>query len=104
MPETPDPLHLVLLDFADTSRAPEHMAAHNRWIDEGFDSGGFLLAGSVPGRGGAVLIAGADEQQVAAQVAADPFVRHGVVTSQVLQIAPSRIADALRDASSAATS
>lgn len=97
MPDTPvpQPIHLVLLDFADTSRAGEHMEDHNRWIDAGFDDGGFLMTGSVPGRGGAVVVGGVDEQQVADRVAEDPFVRHGVVTAQIIPIVPSRTAETL---------
>lgn len=89
---TDTPLHLVLLEFADTSGAAALMDDHNRWIDRGFDDGTFLLTGSVPGRGGAVLLHGVTGDEVDRTVQDDPFVLHGVVTPTVVEIQPSRLA------------
>lgn len=89
------PLHLVLLEFADTSRAPELMDGHNRWIEQSFDEGSMVLAGSVPGRGGAVIVRGLEGEDVERLVGQDPFVEHGVVVPTAIEIVPSRIDDAL---------
>lgn len=86
-----NPLHLVLLEFADTSRAGDHVDGHNEWIDSGFGDGVFLLTGSMPGRGGTVLMNGLDRAGVDERLRADPFVEHGVVVPEIIVIVPSRL-------------
>lgn len=55
------------------------MNGHNEWIKRGFDEGVFVLTGSLrPSMGGAII---------AHQVA---LAAHGVVTAEILEIAPSR--------------
>lgn len=89
------PLHLVLLNFADPSKAGEHMDGHNQWIDAGFADGIFVLTGTMPGRGGTVLMRASTTAEVEDRVARDPFVAYGVVTPEVIEIIPSRLADGL---------
>ena len=80
------PTDLRLADGSDP------MEAHNRWLREGFDAGVFLLSGSLPpGLGGAILARGASRVDLDARVAADPFVSEGVVTAEVIEIAPGRV-------------
>ncbi|MCA9666949.1 MAG: hypothetical protein KC503_15225 [Myxococcales bacterium] len=84
-------MYLVLLTFADKGRAGELMAAHNAWIARGFDDGVFLMVGSLqPSRGGAVLAHGTSRAALQHRVDDDPFVAHGVVNAEILEIAPAR--------------
>lgn len=90
-------MFVVTLKFADKSKAPSLMDGHNAWIARGFDEGVFLLAGGLqPSLGGAILAHGASRADIEARVAEDPFVREGVVTADVIEIAPGR-ADARLD-------
>lgn len=85
-------VYCVLLRFADKSAAPIHMAGHRDWIERGLSDGPLLLAGSLdPGLGGAVLAAGDDRAAIEAFIAEDPFVEHGVVHPEILEISPSRL-------------
>lgn len=83
-------MHVVLLRFAaDKSEAPEHMAGHRAWIQQGVDDGVFLLVGGIqPGQGGAVLAHDTTREDLEARVASDPFVVHGVVSAEIIEIAP----------------
>jgi uncharacterized protein YciI len=67
------------------------MAGHNAWLRRGFEDGLLLLAGTVqPAVGGALLANGATRDLLEAFVAQDPFVAEGVVTAEILDIAPGR--------------
>nr|WP_322111484.1 YciI family protein [Tistrella bauzanensis] len=67
------------------------MADHNAWLAQGFDDGVFQLAGSLrPVAGGAILVHGVSRDEIEARVMADPFVVGGVVTPQILEVAPAR--------------
>ncbi len=82
-------MHVVLLRFADKARAGQHMDGHNAWLKQGFDDGVFLLAGGLqPNAGGAILAYGVSSDELRARVDADPFVAHGVVAAEILEIAP----------------
>ncbi|MEZ5212230.1 YciI family protein [Gordonia sp. (in: high G+C Gram-positive bacteria)] len=83
-------MFLVLLRFGDNkAAAPDHMAGHQDWIQQGIRDGVFLLVGSLkPGLGGAVLAAGTDRDQLGQRVAGDPFVVHDVVTAEIVEIEP----------------
>lgn len=92
-------MHIIVLRFGpNRSQAGAWMAEHTRWIQQGIDDGVFLVAGSLDDAlGGAVLAAGVDGETLRARVAQDPFVVHGVVTPEVLGLAPSRMAPRLAD-------
>lgn len=82
-------MFVILLKFADKTKAPSLMAGHNAWLQRGFDDGLLLLAGTVqPAAGGALLAHGATRDAVEAFVAQDPFVTEGVVTAEILDITP----------------
>lgn len=84
-------LFFVALRFADRSLAPEHLPGHRAWIERGLDAGAILLAGGLePALGGALLVTAGDRATAEALVAEDPFVEHGVVTAEILEIAPAR--------------
>jgi len=85
-------MYVVLLRFAENkSRASDFMQDHNAWIKRGIDEGIFLLVGSLqPGLGGAILAHGLTAADLQARVEADPFVVHGVVAAEVLEIKPGK--------------
>lgn len=91
-------MFVVLLKFAgNKARAGELMAAHNAWIKRGFDEGVFLLVGSLrPNLGGSVFARGTTLAELEARVAADPFVAEGVVSAEILEIAPSKVDERLQ--------
>lgn len=92
-------MHIIFLRFGpNRSQASAWMAGHARWIQQGIDDGVFLLAGSLDdAQGGAVLATGVDREALLARVAQDPFVVHGVVTPEVLGLAPSRMVPRLAE-------
>lgn len=84
-------MFVVLLKFADKSKAPELMSAHNAWIKKGFDDGVFHLVGSVqPNVGGAVIANGKSKEEIESIVENDPFVAEGVVTPEIIEISPAK--------------
>ena len=85
-------MFLVLLRFTDrNAAAPSFMAAHSRWVQQGFDDGVFLLAGGLAaGAGGAIVAQGNSMEAMQRYVDADPFVAEGIVTPEILQITASR--------------
>lgn len=91
-------MHLVLLKFAHRKAdAPQHMAGHKAWLQRGFDDGVFLLTGSLQdGLGGMVLAHGLGAEALAGRVNQDPFVIEGVVSAEIVGVAPHRADDRLR--------
>ena len=84
-------MFIVLLKFADKSKAGDLMAGHNEWIKQGFDDGVFLAVGSLqPEAGGAILAHGPSLPALRARVDEDPFVAENVVSAEILEIAPGR--------------
>lgn len=84
-------MFVITLRFADKTKAPALMDAHNAWIKRGFDDGVFLLVGGLqPNAGGAVLAHDVSRDAVEARVREDPFVAEGVVEADILEITPGR--------------
>jgi uncharacterized protein YciI len=85
-------MYVVLLKFAENkSRAGDFMQDHNAWIRQGLDDGVFLLVGSLqPNLGGAILAHGVAPADLQARVDADPFVAHGIVQAEILEIKPGK--------------
>ena len=85
-------MFVVLLRCSEArSSASQWLAGHQAWLQQGFDDGVFLLSGSLqPQRGGAVLAHATTLDALRQRVQADPFVAHGVVEAEVLDIAASR--------------
>lgn len=84
-------MFIILLKFADKTKAPPLMEGHNAWLQRGFEEGLLLLAGGIqPAAGGALLAHGATRDTVEAFVEQDPFVAEGVVTAEIIEIAPNR--------------
>lgn len=88
---------IVFLRFGpNRAQAGQWMAGHKQWIQDGIADSSFLLAGSLDqGQGGLVIAAGTDAAALHARVAQDPFVLHGVVTADILAVAPSSVAQGL---------
>lgn len=86
-------MFVVLLRFsAQKERAAAFMEAHKLWIKQGFDDGCFLLTGSLASQGGGAVIAhGLSRTELEARLEADPFVREGIVTAEIVEITPSRV-------------
>ena len=90
-------MFVVTLKFGvNKARAPALMEAHNAWIKRGFDSGIFLLVGSIqPSAGGAILAHSVSREELEIRLKDDPFVSEGVVVAEILEIAPGRTDDRL---------
>lgn len=86
-------MHIIALRFASRkSDAPQWMAGHNAWLDQGFADGVFIASGSLhDGTGGCILTANLAREAIEARVAQDPFVVHGVVTPDVIGFKPGRL-------------
>ena len=84
---------LVLLRFSEQrSKAKDLMADHNAWIDHAFEDGTLLLVGSLqPGLGGVALARVRSRADLEDLVRRDPFVAEGVVSVEILEVAPSRV-------------
>jgi uncharacterized protein YciI len=82
-------MFVVLLRFSDKGAlAGQFMEGHNAWIRRGLDDGVFLLTGSLrPKLGGAILAHSTSRADLEARLNGDPFVVHGVVSAEVLEIA-----------------
>lgn len=83
-------MFVVLLRFSDNkSAAADHLAAHQDWVRRGATDGVFVLVGSIrPGLGGALIASGISREEIAQRVAEDPFVVHGVVAADIVEIEP----------------
>ncbi|MCC2605798.1 YciI family protein [Planctobacterium marinum] len=86
-------MFIVFLTFSENkAQAGELMAAHNAWLQQGFDDGVFLLAGSIkPGKGGSIIAHNTAVDKLQHRIAQDPFVEQRVVTAEIHEIAPSKI-------------
>lgn len=84
-------MFIVLLSFADKSRAGQFLEGHMQWLKRGFDDGVFLLSGSLqPNRGGGIIAHNTSLAELQARVNADPFVAGKVVSAEIVEIAPSK--------------
>lgn len=89
-------MFIVMLKFADKTKAAQLMGQHNDWIAQGFDDGVFVLVGSMkPNAGGAVIAHNATLAEIEARVAQDPFVAEGVVVPYIVEITPNRFDERL---------
>jgi len=89
-------MFIVILRFGDRKQdAPTHMNGHNQWISDGFESGTLKLVGSIVPPGGGVLLATGTRGEVEARVARDPFVQHGIVTAEIIEVHVGRHAEGL---------
>lgn len=85
-------MFIVILKFAtNRSKAPEYLKHHKVWLQQGFDSGQFLVAGSLAGnQGGGILVHGVTREELERRVEEDPFVAEKVVSAEVIELAVTR--------------
>jgi uncharacterized protein YciI len=85
-------MFIVLLRFsANKAQAGRLMEEHNAWIKRGFEDGVFVLTGSLkPNLGGVIIAGGTTLADLQARMSRDPFVAEGVVSAELLEVAPSR--------------
>lgn len=90
-------MFIVLLKFSDNkSRAGEFMEDHNKWIQQGFDDGVFLLVGSIePGVGGTIIAHNASMVEIESRVGDDPFVKQHIVYAEIMEISAKKVDDRL---------
>ncbi len=81
-------MFVIYLKFSTNKpQAPNYMAAHNAWIKNGFESGKFLIVGSLkPNLGGAIIAHNADFEEIENIVKSDPFVQNDIVTYEINEI------------------
>lgn len=91
-------MFIVLLKFShNKGQAGQFMEGHKEWIKLGFDDGVFLLAGSLqPDLGGSIVAHNTSLQDLQSRVDNDPFVAENIVSSEVLEITPSKIDERLK--------
>jgi len=91
-------MYIVLLKFSDNrANAKQFMDGHKAWIARGFTDGVFVLAGSLqPNLGGSILVHNTTLPELQVRVNDDPFIAEGVVSAEILDIAPSQTDERLR--------
>jgi uncharacterized protein YciI len=91
-------MYIVLLKFSDNrANAKQFMDGHKAWITRGFTDGVFVLAGSLqPNLGGSILVHNTTLPELQVRVNDDPFIAEGVVSAEILDIAPSQTDERLR--------
>lgn len=90
-------MHIILLRFStNKDQVSDHVEAHRKWLQTGFEKGLFLLAGTLKaGVGGGILASSDDPEALIAFVNQDPFVVADVVTAEILEMEPARADDRL---------
>ena len=85
-------MFVILLKFsANKSKAGEFMDGHNKWIQQGFQDGVFLLVGSLkPNLGGSVIAHNISLSELQEIIEKDPFIKENIVTSEILEIDPKK--------------
>jgi uncharacterized protein YciI len=69
------------------------MRDHMKWLNEQYVAGRFVVSGrQIPRSGGVILARGDDREEIEAIAAADPFVKRGVATCEVIQFRASQSA------------
>jgi len=69
------------------------MRDHMKWVNEQYAAGRFVVSGRrEPRTGGVILARGEDRDEMEASAAADPFVKGGVATVDVIQFRASQSA------------
>jgi uncharacterized protein YciI len=86
-------MFIIFLRFSDNrAQAGQFMDGHNAWLKRGFDSGIFLLAGSLqPNAGGTILAHNIGREALETLVQEDPFVAERVVSVEIHEVTPGRV-------------
>ena len=91
-------MFVVLLKFSgNRGRANQFMEGHKEWIKRGFDDGIFLLVGNLqPSLGGGIVAHNTTLVDLQSRVNADPFVVEDIVSTEIIEITPSRADERLK--------
>ena len=91
-------MFIVLLKFfSNKDQASQFMEGHKEWIKRGFEDGVFLLAGSLqPNLGGGIVAHNTSLSDLQNRVNDDPFVAENVVSTEILEITPSKTDERLK--------
>ncbi len=91
-------MFIILLHFSENkNQAKDHMDGHNQWLQQGFSDEVFMLAGGVkPRMGGVILAHNASFDEIQERVNADPFVTANVVSSEIIEVSPSKAQEKLQ--------
>lgn len=81
-------MQIVLLKISGNKEsAAPWMAAHNTWLQQGFDDGVFLASGNLQGQsGGGILVHGISSTALEQRLQQDPFVEHGIVNVEIIDL------------------
>ena len=87
--------HLVPFE----QRAPELIAAHRKFLQQGYDNGRFLLSGpSIPPTGGVLIARAQSRDELNAFLADEPFCKAGVMRfSKIVEFNPVQHQPILRE-------
>lgn len=85
-------MFVVFLRFSSNkAQAAKYIGGHKEWLEAGFADHVFLMAGSLAGgAGGVILVHHLNMGALKARLANDPFVAYGVVEPEVVEISPKR--------------
>ncbi len=85
-------MFIVFLKFAaNKAQAGAFMQGHKEWLQQGFDEGVFLLAGSLqPNLGGGILVHNTDLDDLQQRLNNDPFVAEKVVEADIVEMTASK--------------
>lgn len=92
-------MFIILLKFSkNRDLAGKFMEGHMKWLNQGFDEGVFLLAGSLkPNLGGAIIAKNSSIELIQNRINQDPFIIENIVESEILEINPSKMDDRFTD-------
>lgn len=72
------------------------MKEHKLWIKKGIDDEVFLLVASIkPNLGGLIIAHNISYQALQQRIQNDPFITHGIVEAEILEIEPSMAVERL---------
>lgn len=91
-------MFIVMLKFSQNrDRLRDFLDAHKVWLKQGYDSGVFLLSGSLQeNSGGVVLAHKVSLAELQVLVKQDPFVREKIATAEILEVTPSKVDERLK--------
>lgn len=79
---------------APLGKIDAHMAAHVAFLNKYYASGNFLVSGrQIPRVGGIIMAVGESPGRIAAIMAEDPFVKHGLADVRIVEFRASQRAD-----------
>lgn len=85
-------MFIILLRLSENrANAAQHMDAHRAWLQQGFDEGAFLVAGTLqPSAGGAIIANGGAREEIERRINEDPFVVQDVARAEILEVSPAK--------------